>query len=144
MVDDKLRMHALGYGSRRPQLGNLAFFRLLNASGSGIIAGSTLYRTRGDRALLRPDISGRYTAGDGRIDFFEVAYVGNRILVIYGSYRTDRKGMRLADFLVHRLRARGENVELIDAKAIGLPMLDRMLKEYAPGTAPVAMESLGA
>ncbi len=79
------------------------------------------------------------------MDFFEVAApMGNRILVLYGSYRTDRKGIRLAQFAVHRLRARGENAELIDAKALGLPILDRMLKEYAPGTAPVAMESLGA
>jgi NAD(P)H-dependent FMN reductase len=70
--------------------------------------------------------------------------VGNHILVFYGSYRSDRKGIRLADFAVHRLRARGENAELIDARAIGLPMLDRMLKEYAPGTAPAAMQNLGA
>jgi NAD(P)H-dependent FMN reductase len=70
--------------------------------------------------------------------------VGSRILVLYGSYRTDRKGNRLADFAVHKLRDRGEDAELIDAKAIGLPMLDRMLKEYAPGTAPAAMEKLGA
>ncbi len=70
--------------------------------------------------------------------------MGNHILVFYGSYRSDRKGIRLADFAVHRLRARGENAELIDARAIGLPMLDRMLKEYAPGTAPAAMQNLGA
>jgi NAD(P)H-dependent FMN reductase len=70
--------------------------------------------------------------------------MGNRILVLYGSYRTDRKGIRLAEFTVQKFRARGDTVELIDAKAIGLPMLDRMLKEYAPGTAPLAMESLGA
>jgi NAD(P)H-dependent FMN reductase len=70
--------------------------------------------------------------------------VGNRILVLYGSYRIDRKGIRLADYAVRKLRARGDDAELIDAKAIDLPMLDRMLKEYAPGTAPVAMESLGA
>jgi NAD(P)H-dependent FMN reductase len=70
--------------------------------------------------------------------------MGNRILVLYGSYRTDRKGIRLAEFAVGRLRARGEDVELIDAKAIGLPMLDRMLKEYAAGAAPAALASLGA
>ena len=70
--------------------------------------------------------------------------MGNKILVLYGSYRTDRKGIRLAEFAMDRLRARGDDVELIDAKAIGLPMLDRMLKEYAAGTAPAALESLGA
>jgi NAD(P)H-dependent FMN reductase len=70
--------------------------------------------------------------------------VSNRILVLYGSYRLDRKGIRLADFAVRRLRARGEDAELIDARTIGLPLLDRMLKEYAPGTAPAAMQELGA
>lgn len=43
-----------------------------------------------------------------------------------------------------KLRARGDDVELIDARAIGLPMLDRMLKEYPAGAAPAALASLGA
>ncbi len=64
------------------------------------------------------------------------------ILVLYGSYRSDRMGIRLANFLVARLKARGEMVELIDAMAMGLPILDRMYKEYPPGTAPAAMEAL--
>jgi NAD(P)H-dependent FMN reductase len=68
----------------------------------------------------------------------------NRVLVFYGSYRSDRMGIRLADYVVAGLRGRGEDVELIDAKAIGLPMLDRMYKEYAPGTAPAPMEALAA
>ena len=66
-----------------------------------------------------------------------------KILVLYGSYRSDRMGIRLADYLVAGLNARGADAELIDAKAIGLPILDRMLKEYAPGTAPAAMDALG-
>eukprot|EP01035_Chromulina_nebulosa_P040213 gene40213-54379_t len=49
----------------------------------------------------------------------------HRILVFYGSYRSDRMGIRLADFIVAGLRARGNDAVLIDAKAIGLPMLDR-------------------
>ena len=56
--------------------------------------------------------------------------MSNRILVLYGSYRSDRMGVRLANFVIDRLRQRGEEVEFIDAKAIGLPMLDRMYKEY--------------
>jgi NAD(P)H-dependent FMN reductase len=68
----------------------------------------------------------------------------DRILVLYGSYRSDRKGIRLADFVVAGLRARGESPELLDAKVIGLPMLDRMYKEYAKGQAPAAMEDLAA
>jgi NAD(P)H-dependent FMN reductase len=68
----------------------------------------------------------------------------NRILVFYGSYRSDRLGIRLADYVVAGLAARGEDVELLDAKAIGLPMLDRMYKEYVPGSAPPAMATLAS
>src|SRR5579859_7504777 len=68
--------------------------------------------------------------------------MGNRILVFYGSYRSDRMGIRLAEFVVERFRRRGDAVELIDAKAINLPMLDRMYKEYPPGKAPEPLERL--
>jgi NAD(P)H-dependent FMN reductase len=67
-----------------------------------------------------------------------------RILVLYGSYRSDRRGIHLADFLVRSFNARGAEAELIDAKAVGLPMLDRMYKEYPKGEAPEAMEQLAA
>jgi NAD(P)H-dependent FMN reductase len=68
--------------------------------------------------------------------------MGYRLLVLYGSYRSDRMGIRLAQFVVDGLRARGADVALIDAKAIGLPMLDRMYKEYPKGAAPAALETL--
>jgi NAD(P)H-dependent FMN reductase len=70
--------------------------------------------------------------------------MADRILVFYGSYRVDRMGIRLADFIVNKLAKRGADAELIDAKAVGLPMLDRMYKEYPPGSAPPAMEILAA
>lgn len=66
----------------------------------------------------------------------------SRILVFYGSYRSDRMGIRLAQFVVDGLRGRGEEVELIDARAVGLPMLDRMYKEYPKGQAPAVLEKL--
>src|SRR5271155_6093920 len=68
--------------------------------------------------------------------------MSNQILVFYGSYRSDRMGIRLAEFVVERLRRRGEVVELIDAKAVNLPMLDRMYKEYLHGEAPEELERL--
>src|ERR1700704_3115835 len=68
--------------------------------------------------------------------------MSNRILVFYGSYRSDRMGIRLAPVVVEGLRGRGEDVALIDARAVGLPMLDRMYKEYPKGNAPAAMEKL--
>ncbi|WP_322964539.1 NADPH-dependent FMN reductase [Sphingomonas fuzhouensis] len=70
--------------------------------------------------------------------------MADRILVFYGSYRSDRQGIRLADYLVRAFRARGADAELIDAKAIGLPMLDRMYKEYPKGEAPDVLEQLAA
>lgn len=68
--------------------------------------------------------------------------MSERILVFYGSYRADRMGIRLADYCVRTLQARGVDAELIDAKAVDLPMLDRMYKEYPKGEAPTAMEAL--
>jgi len=70
--------------------------------------------------------------------------MADRILVLYGSYRSDRMGIRLADFIVAGLKGRGADAELIDARAVGLPMLDRMYKEYPKGSAPEALETLAA
>jgi NAD(P)H-dependent FMN reductase len=70
--------------------------------------------------------------------------MSNQILVFYGSYRSDRMGIRLAEFLVERFRRRGDAVELIDAKAVNLPMLDRMHKEYPPGEAPEQLQRLAS
>ncbi|TKD50093.1 NADPH-dependent FMN reductase [Sphingomonas baiyangensis] len=67
-----------------------------------------------------------------------------RYLVFYGSYRRDRQGIRLARYLVERFGERGDHVELVDAQAVGLPMLDRMFKEYAEDDAPRAMADLAA
>ena len=68
--------------------------------------------------------------------------MSTHLLVFYGSYRSDRMGIRLAEFIVERLRRRGDDAELIDAKAINLPMLDRMYKEYPKGDAPAVLEEL--
>ena len=68
--------------------------------------------------------------------------MSDKVLVFYGSYRTGRVGIRLADFVTTELRARGAAAELIDAREVGLPMLDRMYKEYPKGSAPLALESL--
>lgn len=68
--------------------------------------------------------------------------MADRILIFYGSYRSNRQGIRLADYLVRSLGERGVDVELIDAKAVGLPMLDRMYKEYPAGEAPAVLEEL--
>lgn len=68
--------------------------------------------------------------------------MARNILVLYGSYRRDRQGIKLANWLVDAIGARGDRAELIDAKAVGLPMLGRMFKEYPKGEAPPAMAEL--
>ena len=68
--------------------------------------------------------------------------MGDSILIFYGSYRSDRQGIRLAQYLCKAFDARGADAELIDAQAVGLPMLDRMYKEYPPGEAPPALAHL--
>ena len=68
----------------------------------------------------------------------------DNILVFYGSYRGARTGIRMGSFVTRELGARGALAELIDARKVGLPMLDRMYKEYPKGAAPPAMEALAA
>lgn len=64
------------------------------------------------------------------------------MLVLYGSYREPRFGLRLARYVTSGLLGRDLDAELIDAREVGLPMLNRLYKEYPPGTAPKAMENL--
>jgi NAD(P)H-dependent FMN reductase len=68
--------------------------------------------------------------------------MSDRILILYGSYRSDRQGIRLAEWLVRAFLQRGAEPELIDAKILDLPMLDRVYKEYPHGEVPPALEAL--
>ncbi len=68
--------------------------------------------------------------------------MSDRIPILYGSYRSDRQGIRLANYLVDAFAARGASPELIDAKALDLPILDRMYKEHPKGAAPAVLERL--
>jgi NAD(P)H-dependent FMN reductase len=64
------------------------------------------------------------------------------LMVLYGSYRFDRKGIRLAQYLTRMIGERGHTADLVDAQAVNLPMLDRMHKEYAEGEAPAPLADL--
>ena len=56
--------------------------------------------------------------------------MSHRLLVFYGSYRSNRMGIRLAEFLVERFRRRGEAVELIEN---GLPAPSTQRRERPLG-----------
>ena len=65
-----------------------------------------------------------------------------KIVAIYGSVRTARQGIKAARFAVRQLTERGHDVTLVDPLEVQLPLLDRMYKEYAAGTAPDGLERL--
>ncbi|WOJ90751.1 NAD(P)H-dependent oxidoreductase [Methylocapsa polymorpha] len=62
-------------------------------------------------------------------------------VILYGSVRTERQGIRVARFIESEIRARGHTTALIDPMVYRLPLLDRMYKEYA-GDAPAPLEQL--
>jgi NAD(P)H-dependent FMN reductase len=67
-----------------------------------------------------------------------------RLVVVYGSVRSARQGIRAARFIVNECRARGHEVALIDPLEYRLPFLDRMYKEYPKGQAPETLERVAA
>ena len=64
------------------------------------------------------------------------------ISLIYGSVRENRQGIKAAKYLEKKLIERGVQVHLIDPLEYQLPLLDKMYKEFKPGTAPVNMETI--
>src|SRR5262249_9607488 len=63
-------------------------------------------------------------------------------LVVYGSVRTTRQGIKAARFVVRQVQARGHDVTLVDPQELVLTLLDRMYKEYPKGGAPEPLETL--
>ena len=66
------------------------------------------------------------------------------IPILFGSVRHDRAGIRACRWIMNEIAARGHEPVLIDAAEIGLPLLDRMYKEFAPGAAPAPLDELAA
>ena len=65
-----------------------------------------------------------------------------RFVILYGSVRETRQGIKAARFIVDQLARRGHSTSLIDPLEQRLPLLDRMYKEYTKGNAPAALEAL--
>jgi NAD(P)H-dependent FMN reductase len=68
--------------------------------------------------------------------------VSLKLVLLVGSVRCDRQGIRAARFVERSLTARGHDVTLVDPVEASLPLLDRMYKEYEKGTAPQILENL--
>lgn len=68
--------------------------------------------------------------------------MGLLVPVLLGSVRSDRQGIKAARYIEAKLRERGHEPVLVDPLEKKLPLLDRMFKEYAPGTAPPVLQDL--
>jgi NAD(P)H-dependent FMN reductase len=65
-------------------------------------------------------------------------------VVLLGSVRSDRVGIRAARFVERLLHARGHTVTVVDPAILQLPLIDRMYKEHPPGMAPALLERLAS
>ena len=63
-------------------------------------------------------------------------------VVLYGSVRSERQGIKYARFLEAQLRTRRHAVTLVDPLLYRLPLLDKMYKEYPAGAAPAPLPEL--
>jgi len=66
------------------------------------------------------------------------------ISILYGSVRTDRHGIKAAQYLEKKILNRGHNVFLIDPIINQLPFLDKMYKEYPKDEAPENLEKIAS
>ncbi len=64
------------------------------------------------------------------------------IAVLLGSVRHARMGIRAAKLVMQALATRGHEAILVDPMEVQLPLLDRMYKEYAAGSAPDVLQNL--
>lgn len=62
-------------------------------------------------------------------------------VVLYGSVRETRQGIKAARFIGAQLARRGHATSLVDPLEQRLPLLDRMYKEYKKGEAPSTLET---
>jgi NAD(P)H-dependent FMN reductase len=66
------------------------------------------------------------------------------LTLIFGSVRSERRGIRAVRYLERAFSDRGHAVSTIDPVEYRLPLLDRMYKEYPAGGAPELLEKLAA
>ena len=66
------------------------------------------------------------------------------LIVLLGSVRSDRKGLRVARYVERQFTDRGHAVTLVDPQELQLPLLDRMYQEYPKGSAPEVLERLAS
>ena len=52
-----------------------------------------------------------------------------KLVAVVGSVRSERQGIKVANWIVQKLKERNHDVELVDPLELQLPLLDKMYKE---------------
>lgn len=65
-----------------------------------------------------------------------------KVLVFYGSVRTERQGIKAARFVLRGLKERGHEATLIDPKEYDFGFIDKMYHEYLIDEKPPKMKEL--
>ena len=65
-----------------------------------------------------------------------------KIVVIFGSVRIGRQGIKAARFIVNALKERKHSVILVDPLEYGLPLMNKKYSRYEKGKAPKNLEKL--
>ncbi len=60
---------------------------------------------------------------------FSLGFSMAKIAVIIGSVRSERQGIKVANWIVKKLEQRNHDVDLVDPMELQLPLLDKMYKE---------------
>ena len=64
------------------------------------------------------------------------------LVVIYGSVRDSRQGIKAAKFIINKLKERKHLVSFVDPKEYKLPLLDKRFKDYPKRKAPESLKKL--
>jgi NAD(P)H-dependent FMN reductase len=67
-----------------------------------------------------------------------------KLVILLGTVRSDRQGIKAARFVERTFVTRGHEVTLVDPLERQLPLLDRMYKEHPKGQAPAVLETLAS
>jgi NAD(P)H-dependent FMN reductase len=65
-----------------------------------------------------------------------------KTVIFYGSYRSDRQGIKAAKFIINQLKQRNHEIIFADAMDYNFGILNRMYKEYEKEQIPPKMEQL--
>ncbi len=64
------------------------------------------------------------------------------LVLIYGSVRESRQGIKAVKFIFNQLKQRKHHVTVVDPLKYQLPLLHKTYRDYPKGKAPVALEKL--